>query len=117
MDEEVKLVVGGSLADDLAAFRWAWERAERGEAVRPERVLAFESWEGLSSVLTGERHRLLRHLHAHPEPSVSALARHLGRHLRRVQEDVRALEEAGLIDRSSGTVRTTADRLTAEIAL
>ena len=57
------------------------------------------------------------HLHAHSEPSVSALARGLGRHLRRVQADVRALEEAGLIDRSTGVVRATADRISAEIQL
>jgi len=68
-------------------------------------------------VLTGERYKLLRHLRAHPEPSVSALARSVGRHLRRVQADVRALEEAGLIDRSTGTVRAAADRLQADITL
>ena len=97
MTNEVRVVVGGSLADDLAAFRCAWEHAARGEDVQPERVLSFESWDRLSSVLTGERYRLLRHLRAHPEASVSALARHLGRHLRRVQVDVSALEEAGLL--------------------
>ncbi len=113
----MKVVVGGALADDLAAFRSAWERAERGEHVEAERVLAFESWEGLASVLTGERYRLLRHLRAHPEPSVSALARGLRRHLRRVQADVRALENAGLVDRSGGGVRAAADRLQATIEL
>jgi predicted transcriptional regulator len=44
--------------------------------------------------MTGERYRLLRHLHANPEVSVSALARHLGRHFRRVLADVHALEAA-----------------------
>ncbi len=117
MAEALKVMVGGSLQEDLAAFRSAWERSECGEDVAPERVLAFESWEGLAAVLTGERYRLLRHLHAHPEPSVSALARGLGRHLRRVQADVRALESAGLIDRSTGSVRTTTDRISAEIVL
>lgn len=117
MGEEVRVVVGGNLADDLNAFRSAWDRAEKGGEVHPERVLAFESWEVLSSVLTGERYKLLRHLHAHPEPSVSALARHIGRHLRRVQADIRALEDAGLVDRSQGDVRTTADRLLATIEL
>jgi predicted transcriptional regulator len=85
--------------------------------VEPERVLAFESWEALASVLTVERYRLLRHLLAHPEPSISALARSLGRHLRRVQADVRALEAAGLVDRSGGSVRAAADRLQATIEL
>jgi predicted transcriptional regulator len=116
-DDTLKVIVGGGLKDDLASFRSAWERTERGEHVTPERVLAFESWEGLARVLTGERYRLLRHLHAHPAASISALARSLGRHLRRVQADVRALEQAGLVDRSEGGVRAAADRIAAEIQL
>jgi predicted transcriptional regulator len=117
MTEDINVTVGGDLKEDLAAFRSAWHQAERGETVQPQRVLAFESWEGLASVMTGERYRLLRHLHAQPEPSVSALARHLGRHLRRVQEDVRALEQAGLVDRSQGAVKAAADRISVAINL
>jgi predicted transcriptional regulator len=117
MTEDINVTVGGDLKEDLAAFRSARHQAERGETVQPQRVLAFESWEGLASVMTGERYRLLRHLHAQPEPSVSALARHLGRHLRRVQEDVRALEQAGLVDRSQGVVRAAADRISVAINL
>ena len=79
--------------------------------------LAFESWEALASVMTGERYRLLRHVHAHSEPSVSALARALGRQYRRVHADVAALEEAGLLSRAGGQVRTNVDRITAEIRL
>lgn len=111
-----KLLVGGSIEDDAAAFVDAWHRAERGETVN-QRVLAFESWEGLASVMTGERYRLLRHVHKHPEPSVSALARALRRQYRRVHADVAALEEAGLLDRSQGVVRTTTDRINADIRL
>jgi len=113
---DVKVIVGGSLDDDGAAFLDAWHRAERGEDVN-ELVLAFESWEGLAQVMTGERYRLLRHLHEHPEPSVSALARALGRQYRRVHADVAALEQAGLLDRSEGAVRATADRIRADIRL
>jgi predicted transcriptional regulator len=113
---ETKIVVGGSLEEDAAAFLDAWKRAGRGEEV-DEHVLAFESWEALAAVLTGERYRLLRHIHAHPEPSVSALARSLGRQYRRVHADVAALEDAGLLDRSGGEVRTKIDRITAEIRL
>lgn len=113
---DMKVVVGGSLEDDAAAFLDAWHRAERGEIVN-ERVLAFESWEGLAQVMTGERYRLLRHVHAHPAPSVSALARALGRQYRRVHADVAALEQAGLLDRSEGAVRATADRIRADIRL
>jgi predicted transcriptional regulator len=59
----------------------------------------------------------LRHVHAHPEPSISALARALGRQYRRVHADVAALEEAGLLDRSEGEVRASVDKITAEIRL
>ena len=116
MTDELRIVVGGSLEDDAAAFEDAWERAARGERAT-ERVLSFESWDGLSAVLTGERYRLLRHLHAHPEPSGSALARALGRQDRRVHADVAALEVGGLLARDAGTVRATADTIQAEIRL
>lgn len=113
---EMKITVGGSLADDAAAFVDVWRKAERGEAVS-DQVLAFESWEALSSIMTSERLRLLRHLHAHPEPSVSALARALGRQYRRVHGDVTALEGVGLVVRADGKVRVTADTVTAEVQL
>ncbi len=112
----IKLIVGGSLEDDATAFLDAWHRTRRGGKVR-ERAIAFESWEALATVLTGERYRLLRHLHTHPEPSVSSLARSLGRQYRRVHADVKALEKAGLLARSQGAVRTTADTLKADIRL
>jgi predicted transcriptional regulator len=117
MTTDLKIIVGGRYQDDLAAFRSAWQRAENGEVLEEDRVLSFESWEGLASVLTGERFRLLKHLHMTPEPSVSALARSLGRQFRRVHADVTALEDAGLVDRSTGTVRATADRIQTEIQL
>ncbi|MBN9560628.1 MAG: MarR family transcriptional regulator [Alphaproteobacteria bacterium] len=116
MTSPVKVIVGGAEEEDGAAFVRAWERAERGEKVH-ERVLAFQSWEALSSLLTGERYRLLRHLHAHPEPSVSALARSLGRQYRRVHDDVSALEGAGLVERTDGEVRAATDAIQAEIRL
>jgi hypothetical protein len=47
---DLTVVVGGGLEDDAAAFVNAWRRAERGEAVA-ERVLAFESWEALSTLI------------------------------------------------------------------
>ncbi len=117
MTQDVEIIVGGSMERDGAAFIAAWTASERGEDVKQSRVLAFESWKGLSAVLTGERYRLLRHLHGYPEPSVSALARSLGRQFRRVHGDVVALEVAGLVDRSGGGVKATADRIRAEIVL
>jgi predicted transcriptional regulator len=116
MTNEIKIQVGGSLSDDLATFTRAWKCIDAGDRGE-ERVISFESWEGLASVLTGERYRLLRHLHAHPEKSVNALAQSLHRQYRRVHEDVTLLEKAGLVDRSGGGVRTTADKLSAVVML
>jgi len=113
---ETKIIVGGGLEEDAGAFLDAWHRAERGERV-DEHVLAFDSWEALAAVMTGERYRLLRHVHAHPEPSVSALARALGRQYRRVHADVAALEAAGLLNRCEGEVRAAVEKITAEIRL
>ncbi len=45
---EVKVIVGGTIEDDAADLLDAWHRTEQGEHVAAERVLAFESWEGLS---------------------------------------------------------------------
>ncbi|HUN44393.1 MAG TPA: MarR family transcriptional regulator [Acetobacteraceae bacterium] len=113
----IKVVIGGTMEDDAADPLDAWHRTEQGEQVLPERVLAFESFDGLFKILTGERFRLLRHLHEHPEPSISSLARSLGRQYSRVHADVAALQSAGLVERSGGALRATADRIMADIRL
>ena len=112
----VKIVVGGQIKDDAAAFLAAWHQAERGEQVY-DRTISFESWEALAKVMTGERYRLLKHVHARPEPSISALARSLGRQYRRVHADVAALEAAGLIARRGGTLQAEFDSITADLRL
>ena len=112
----MKVVVGGGPLEDAEAFVRAWESAERGAPVA-ERVLSFESWDGLTAILTGDRYRLLRHLHATPEKSVSALAHSLGRRYRSVRSDIAALEDAGLVERGPHGVRATADAIRTEIRL
>jgi Predicted transcriptional regulator len=104
-DSEIKITVGEG-ANGLKGFVHAWHRAEGGD-YRTERVLAFESWEALASVLTTERYRMLRHLHDHPAKSINALAGRLGRQYRRVHEDVRILGRAGLVDLSEESVTVT----------
>lgn len=80
-----------------------------------ERILLFDSWARLSRLLTTQRSRMLRHLHAHPEPSVSALASALDRPYGLVHEDLSVLEMAGLIERSAGEIRLRADKLSVVI--
>jgi predicted transcriptional regulator len=104
-------------AEAMAArFVDAWHRAERGEAV-DERHLSFESWEGLSRVLTTKRLELLRHLRRHPATSVAALARALGRDYKRVHEHVEALAESGLLTRVEAGLRTGYDEICATITV
>lgn len=40
----ITVVIGGTTENAMAAFLDAFERAERGEEVEPQRVLSFESW-------------------------------------------------------------------------
>jgi predicted transcriptional regulator len=94
--------------DSAEALAWrlidAWHRADRGEAVE-EHHLSFESWAGLTSVLTPRRLELLRHLRRHPATRIAELARALGRDYKRVHADVQALAAAGLIDRTAAGLR------------
>src|SRR5437763_1437037 len=100
-----------------ARFASAMRRAEAGEAVCESHV-TFESWEGLSKVLTGKRLALLRHLRAHPAASIAELGRALGRDYKRVHEDVEILMAAGLVDRTpEGGVRAAYDEIRASIPL
>lgn len=108
--------VGGTLDDMKRRVVDAVGRAVRGEAVREDHV-AFESWDALASVMTTRRFEMLRHLHRHPEASVAALARSLGRDYKRVHEDVEALSKAGLIERSDRGLRADYDEIRTSIAL
>jgi len=97
MTRNLRLHVGDTLCDlnnrvldDVARF-------ERGESVESHH-LSFESWQALFNVLTPKRYALLQHVHKHPEQSIRALARALGRDYKRVHEDVKALTEAGLLE-------------------
>jgi predicted transcriptional regulator len=94
----------------------AWHRAERGEAVE-EHHLSFESWAGLTSVLTPRRLELLRHLRRHPAASIAELARALQRDYKRVHADVEALAAAGLIDRTPAGLRADYHEIHTRIAV
>lgn len=116
MSGELGLQPTSGAPDDLSTLTRTW-RVVQSEAHRGERILAFESWATFSAVITSERRLILRHLHAHPETSVAALAEVLGRPFPRVHEDVMVLEMAGLVDRSAGQLLVTADRLSVALVL
>jgi predicted transcriptional regulator len=116
MSKTVKVTVGTTLKDDLKAVAEAWKRAERGDEVQYH-VVSFETFKAMAAVLTPERLRLLRRLRAHPARSVRALSHDLHRDYSRVHRDVAALEGAGLIERDTEGMRTTADKVQVEVDL
>lgn len=97
--------VGGSFEDTKRRALDAVARYERGESVE-EHHLTFETWAAFARVMTASRLELLRHVHRHALQSIRALAMALGRDYKRVHEDMEALVEAGLLDRSETGLRT-----------
>ena len=73
------IAVGGSYQEDLDAFRSAWQRADRGEHLEEQRVLSFESWEGVvgcpvsNQIRNDFPDRTLTH-HRHCEPPLGDVA-------------------------------------------
>ncbi len=100
-----QIFAGGSLKDAAIRVSDAWHHAERDEGIVAEDNLTFLSWSSLAASLTDKRYELLRRLHQHPASSIRALARDLGRDVKRVHEDVTVLERIGLIDREGTALR------------
>jgi predicted transcriptional regulator len=99
-----KVYIGTTLQEDVRRFADSWKRAKRGENIHEDSV-SFENWQALFNVLTPKRYELLQHVHKHPEQSIRALARALGRDYKRVHEDVKALSEAGLLEQDGDGIR------------
>ncbi|KAA0572524.1 hypothetical protein FZ983_31765 [Azospirillum sp. B21] len=94
----------------------AWKAAEAGHPAAATDRLYFASWEALCTVLTPKRYELLRHLRRAPADGIRALARDLGRDVKRVHEDVTALEELGLIERGAdGRLTMPVDEIASSI--
>jgi predicted transcriptional regulator len=70
--------------------------ADRGDAIPPSRVVAFEDVESLLHVLTEKRVLLLRQVHQTPT-SISLLAKKLRRDRSAVTRDIQVLERFGVI--------------------
>ncbi len=84
-----------SLADNLADFAAAWKT---GQASGPR--ISFESSEALWKTLTAKRWQLLKALAGAGPVSIREAARRVGRDVKAVHGDVRALLNAGLLDKT-----------------
>ncbi len=112
-----KIIMGGTLEEAAARVADVWRRAERGEPVEAEDNITFVSWSALASRMTDKRYELLRRLHREPATSIRALACELGWDFKRVHEDVKALEEVGLIEREGRLLRADYDEIRTSIRL
>ena len=82
----------------LEDFASAAEAVERGEKVKSEKAVYFESIEGFRKALTVKRLELLHIIkEKHPE-SINELARFAGRNIKSIATDVKILEDLDLID-------------------
>jgi len=111
----LEIHVGIDLAREAQGIKDALRRHEAGAAVQ-EAHITFETWEGLTKVLTSKRLELLRHLHRNPEASIRSLSKSLNRDYKNVHDDVTALVSAGLIDDHDG-LRAEYDGIEMKMAL
>ncbi|MBI5814006.1 MAG: hypothetical protein HZB29_00155 [Nitrospinae bacterium] len=81
----------------LDEFAMAGEAIGRGERVRPEEKVYFESLAGFRKALTPKRLELLRLIRERNPKSMQELSRLSSRHMKNVLTDVSLLEGLGLI--------------------
>jgi len=99
-----------TLGDALEGFRKTWRALEQGKKVKRQRGTYFTSLEAARKVLTPKRLELLRAIRRESPDSLYRLSRLVGRDLKNVQQDVRALADLGLVSlkKTRGTIgRTT----------
>lgn len=81
----------------MKEFAIALGKARRGEAVEPHREVSFENLDTLRKFLTGKRLGLLHAIKQHQPESIYALAKILHRDLKNVNDDLKILEDLGLV--------------------
>lgn len=96
-----------------------WLAIDRGESVQlPITRIYFESAEALSKVITKQRHSLLQVLHVNGGISIRGLAALLERDCKNVHQDVKILEDSGLIERDAkGRIIAPHEKLVIELPL
>ena len=87
-----------SAKDVLDDFVAAGEAIERGEEVKREKAIYFESIEGFRKALTPKRLELLHLIREKQPGSIQELTRLSKRDIKSVATDITLLEELGLID-------------------
>jgi predicted transcriptional regulator len=92
-----------STGEALEGFRKTFKAVERGERVARHEGVYFTSIEAARNLLTRNRLALLRVIRAQRPGSIYELAKKVKRDLKNVQQDLRILEEYGLIRMTAGS--------------
>lgn len=105
----------------LAEFAAKAEAIERGEKVKKQSGLYFTSFEAFRKALTPKRLELLHTIKTKKPTSINELARMAKRDIKNIADDVKYLEQIGLLEKVE-TARRTApvinyDKISLEIAV
>jgi predicted transcriptional regulator len=84
-------------AESLKRFKDAFKAVQAGRHIEPQEIVGFTSLEAARNFLTRERLALLHTVRNRHPNSIYELAKMRGRDLKNVQEDVRILEQHGLM--------------------
>ena len=83
--------------ESLNRFRETFKALQAGRRIEPREIVGFTSLEAARNFLTRERLGLLHTIRSRHPGSIYELAKMAGRDLKNVQEDVRILEQHGLV--------------------
>jgi predicted transcriptional regulator len=105
----------------LSEFVKTGEAIERGEKVKKETGLYFTSFEAFRKAMTPKRLELLHIIKIKRPSSINELARMAKRDIKNVAEDVKYLEQIGLIEKKEKDRKTAPviiyDKIALEIAV
>jgi predicted transcriptional regulator len=87
----------GPFGESLKRFKETFKAVQAGRHIEPHEIVGFTSLEAARNFLTRERLALLHTIRNRHPGSIYELAKMTGRDLKNVQEDVRILEQHGLV--------------------
>ena len=95
--KNIKIAVR-SMEDVFHEIKDVFEKADRGEKIRPSEGIYFESMDALRKVLTEERLRVLKIVKREHPSSIYELAKMLKRDVKNTYNDVQFLARTGLLE-------------------
>jgi len=118
MTKKKLIVKVDSLENSLSKFKKIWERAEKGEKFSsPVEILSFENAATLMKTLSPKRLELLKMLHVLGTISIRRLAKELHRDYSNVHQDIKALNQIGVVLEEDNKYYVPWETIVTEISL